>query len=645
MGTGVSMAQSLGQEVRRGGGPEEESCYRALFENSPTVMLLVDPETGQIVDANDAACQFYGYSRAALAALKVMDLNTLPPEVVREDMVQAWKGPRAYFQFQHRLASGEVRHVEVFSGPVRLGGRELLHSIVHDIHDRKLMEEALRTSEKTYRTLAEHLGEGLVTLDPEGRYRYCNRRFSEMLGYAPEDMMALSPLDLVQDHEREKLLRKMEERRTGRSDRYELQLRRKDGSVLDCLISSTPQYDANGAYDGALVLLTDITERKRAEASLRQVQKSESLSLMASGIAHDFNNLFQSILANLEMALACPEASGKVRACLERSLRIVGEAAGLSRKILDFSGRGFRRSLPVDLHDLLMPRAEQLEFFAGSGIRLHIEIEEDLPSVKGDPDQILQVITGLIANAGEAMETGTGDVHLRVCLEQLTEEDLEQRQWVEAPPGRQVVSVIVADSGKGIPAPLLDHIFDPFFSTKAAGRGLGLPAALGIARNHHAGLQVQSSPAGTTFRICFQPVGLEETCALPRSQGPSAARRKAILLVDDDADLREVMAEGLREVLGHEVLVAVDGLEAVTVFKEHADQISLILMDAVMPGLSGGKAFDAIKQIRPGAKAILCSGYGDEVGSEAIERHGFLGFMKKPFSLKELEEAIARADA
>lgn len=646
-GVGALVAVLLRKVLRggsmEGGRWEDEAGYQAIFENSPTVMLLVDPETGRIVDANGAACRYYGYTRAALKSLRITDLNTLPWETVQEGLTQAKNGQMAHFLFQHRLASGVVRSVEVFTGPVRFGGRDLLHSIVHDIHDRKLVEDALRASEETYRTLTERLGEGLVKLDREGRYQYCNRQFSGLLGYSPEEMMGRTPLDAAPEHEREALQRKMEERRAGKSDRYELQLRRKDGTTVDCLVTATPEYDGNGVFDGSLILLTDITERKRAEISLRQIQKSESLSLMASGIAHDFNNLFQSLQANLEMALAHHGDPDRTRTSLDRSLRIVAEAAALSRKMLDFSGRGFRRSVAVDLRDLLMRRQEQLESFARPGVKLQVEIEEGLPSVKGDPDQILQVITGLIANAGEALEASSGEIRLSVRSETLDDAALKQHHWIEPPPGRQVISVTVTDSGKGIPAHLLDQIFDPFFSTKAAGRGLGLPAALGITRNHQAGLQVQSSSSGSTFRICFQPVVMEEPRRSPGSGDSVVGHRKAILLVDDDVDLREVMAESLRDVLGYDVLVAVNGMEAVAVFREKADQISLILMDAVMPGLSGGQAFDAIKEMRPDAKAILCSGYGDEVGSEAIDRHGFLGFLKKPFSLKELGEAIERA--
>jgi PAS domain S-box-containing protein len=620
---------------------ESEERYRAIFENSQSAMLLIDPDTGHIQQANAAACRYYGYAREELTALRVFDLNPMPPEEIRAEMRQAREDQRNYFHFRHRLASGEVRHVEVFSGPVRFGGKEYLHSVIHDIQERRQTEQALQASEAKYRTLAERLGEGLVILDEGGRYAFCNQRMADLLGYTQDEMTGLSPLEVVLEEDRAVTRTKMEERRQGKSDRYEMRLKRKDGVPVEVLISASPLLDGAGVYCGTLALFTDITARKRAEDSARQVQKSESLSLMASGIAHDFNNLFQSIQGNLELALANAADRVRVETSLERALRILGEAASLSRKMLDYSGHGFRKAVPLDLQDMIASRREHLERFLQPGTRLQTDFAEHLPSVNVDPDQLFQVISGLIANASEALG-GTGTVELALRQEHLEEPDLQEGFWAEPPPVRDVVSLRVADAGKGISADHLGRIFDPFFTTKAAGRGLGLSATLGIIRNHRGGLQVISSPQGTRFRICLEPLGPGETCNLPpRTETRSAAR--TILLVDDDADLREVVSEGLREMLGYEVLTAQDGMEAVTLFRENADRIALVLMDAVMPKLSGGQAFEAIKQSHPGAKAILCSGFGDELGREALERHGFLGFLKKPFSLKELGEVIERA--
>jgi two-component system, cell cycle sensor histidine kinase and response regulator CckA len=474
--------------------------------------------------------------------------------------------------------------------------------------------------------------------DTEGRFRKLNKAWETTLGYTLEDLEGKVFLDFVHADDLEgtlKALRILKEQKEVLNfvNRY----RCKDGSYRWIEWRSCP------AGELIYAAARDITASKLADEAARQIQKSESLSLMASGIAHDFNNLFQSIQGNLEVVLANPGDLGKVRISLERALRIVGEAASLSRKILDYSGRGFRRSVPVNLGILLSTRMEQLKLFAGTRTPFHFQIADNLPPVKGDPDQILQVLTGLIANAGEAMEAGVGEIRLSAAVVHLSEEDLLGPGWVEHPPQGDVVELKVSDSGKGIAPEHLGRIFDPFFSTKAAGRGLGLSAAIGIIRNHHGGLQVLSTPSGSTFRICFESVDQEEACEGPVTTDMAVPVGKTILLVDDDPDLREVTAESLHDILGYQVLVARDGAEAVEVFRDHADSISLVLMDAIMPRLPGSKAFDAIKKIRPEARAILCSGYGDEVGIEAVDQHGFLSFLKKPFSIKELSEAIEKA--
>lgn len=620
---------------------DSEERYRSLFEDSPSVMLLLDPETGQIMQANDAACNYYGYPREILTSMRITDINRLSPEAVLAELQRAKVEQRMHFFFEHRLASGEIREVEVFSGPIRFRGRDLLHSVIHDIHERRLAEDALHASEDKYRTLTEQLGEGLAVVGLSDGFSYCNRKLAEMLGYSQEELQDMNPPDIVMESQRELVRTKLNERREGKNDRYELQLRKKDGTPLDVLITVNPLFDAKGSYSGSLALFTNIVEQKRAEETARKIQKSESLNLMAGGIAHDFNNLFQAIQGNLEMALVNAGEPGKVKASLDRALRILGDSAALSRKILDYSGKGFRRAVLVDLRHLLISNMESLKGLVSPRIEFRLRIEEDLPRVEGDPDQILQVVSGLIANASESIEKD-GWIELALDRARRPEGQPPHGHWIEPPPATDVVRLAVRDSGRGIPPGDIGRIFDPFFSTKAAGRGMELPAALGIVRNHKAGLLVASSPKGTLFQICFEASGGED--AAESSPVPAQATvAKTVLLVDDDADLREVLTESLRDMLGYQVLEAKDGQEAVELFKENAGRISLILMDAVMPRLSGGKAFEAIKKIQPEAVAILCSGYGDDVGNEALAKHGFKGFLKKPFSIKDLAAAIEKA--
>jgi two-component system cell cycle sensor histidine kinase/response regulator CckA len=612
-------------------GPDLSARFLSLTQE---LFCIVDVQ-GRLQKLNQVWETTLGHALADLEGNVFLDRVHIED---RESARESLKGVLP-FVVRYRCKDEAYKWIEWRSSP----SGDHFYLVGRDITASRQVGEALRAREEQYQVLADQHGQGLVTVDREGFYQSCNKHFAEMLGYEPMELLGKESLDAVMQHKWESVRIKLEEARHGLSDLGEVQLQCKDGSHLDCLLSAISIFDGQGAFSGSIVLLTDITARKKSEQAERYLQKSESLNLMASGIAHDFNNLLQSIQGNLELVLANPNDPVRTRTSLERALRIVGEAAALSRKMLDYSGRGFRRAVSLDLNDLLLSGMSQLKQYIQADIQFHIQVEEHLPAVLGDPDQLLQVIAGLIANAAEAIESGPGGIRLSLAMMYLSEEDLNRQDWVEPPPSRNVVSLTVSDTGKGIAPELLGRIFDPFFSTKAAGRGLGLSAAIGIIRNHQAGLQVLSSQAGTTFRIAFEPAQRTEFQESSALTGTLAVKVKSILLVDDDSDLRDVTAESLHDILGYQVLVARDGAEAVEVFRENADNISLILMDAIMPRLSGSKAFDAIKLIRPDAKAILCSGYGDEVGVEAVDRHGFVSFLKKPFSIKELSEAIEKA--
>ena len=215
--------------------------------------------------------------------------------------------------------------------------------------------------------------------------------------------------------------------------------------------------------------------------------------------------------------------------------------------------------------------------------------------------------------------------------------------WVEPPPAGGAVAITVSDTGQGIAPEMVGRLFDPFFTTKETGRGLGLASTLGILRNHHAGLQVRSLPgAGARFRMIFPPLREAKApvpAAAPAVRDP-AMPRDIILLVDDDAGVRTTGEEVLTDFLHYRVLTAKDGREALEIFRRHADEIALILMDATMPNLSGGETFRAIQALRPDAKAILCSGYGDEMGHKLVQEYGFQGFLKKPYSIQDLKTLL-----
>ena len=378
---------------------------------------------------------------------------------------------------------------------------------------------------------------------------------------------------------------------------------------------------------------------RQAEEELKQAQKMESLGLMAGGIAHDFNNLFQSLQGNLELARA--QAGAGAQPFLDKALAILGKAAVLTHRMLDFSGKGFRNSAALDLNELARECLAPMLALPGSGLRF--QGQEGLPLVAGDRSQLAQVLTGLVLNAREAQGPGA-TVRVAVGLFRPGVDNLGSGLWIQpALPGAEAVCLSVEDSGCGMTQEVLARAFDPFFTTHRPGRGLGLSAALGILRGHQAGLWVATAPGeGSSFRMFFTPIRAEAAVE-PAAPAAAAPGRRRILLVDDDEDLQETLAEFLRDSLGYQVLQARDGVEAVEVFQQEHATIGVILMDATMPRMTGPDAFKAIRAAYPGAKGILCSGFSEEAGGQVALEGGFTEFLKKPFSLRTLEDALDRA--
>jgi CheY-like chemotaxis protein len=264
-----------------------------------------------------------------------------------------------------------------------------------------------------------------------------------------------------------------------------------------------------------------------------------------------------------------------------------------------------------------------------------------LPLVEGDRAQLLQVLSGLVLNAREAQGPVTTPIRLRSWQTEPGGE--EGGLWIHPPPQGTSVCLEVEDHGSGMTKEVLEKAFDPFFTTHRPGRGLGLSAALGILKAHHAGLWVSSAPGrGATFRIFLPPS--------PQALDPQAPRaallpmtQVGILLVDDDEDLQATLGEFLRGILGYPVFQALDGLEAVEIYRQAREEVGIILMDATMPRMNGPDAFRIIRELNPDAQAILLSGYTEEAGNQVARESGFRSFLKKPFSLEDLGNAVKGA--
>jgi len=391
-----------------------------------------------------------------------------------------------------------------------------------------------------------------------------------------------------------------------------------------------------------LVMLTDLSERRRGEEALRQAQKLEGLGVLAGGIAHDFNNLLSAMLGNLDLAQVKLPIGSASTPFLQNIEGTILKASDLTRQMLAYSGKGTFVVAPMDLNQLVSELTHLLVVSISKKVRLAFHLAAGLPPIEADAAQLQQVVMNLVTNGSEAIGDGEGVVTITTRALEISPADTESRFAGQGLDPGAYVTLQVSDTGCGMPAELLTRIFDPFFSTKGTGRGLGLSAMQGILRGHRAGLEIQSEPGrGSTFQIHFKAT--EARLPLTGPSDPSAHKdhfHGKILLVDDEADLRFSYGSMLQH-LGFRIVAARDGYEALERFQP--GEFTLVLMDLTMPRMDGKEAFFQMKARDPEVKVVLVSGYSEQEAIEPLAGLKPAAFIQKPFSLEVLTRTLERA--
>ena len=384
----------------------------------------------------------------------------------------------------------------------------------------------------------------------------------------------------------------------------------------------------------------ETTQLKQAEESLRQTQKLESLGVLAGGIAHDFNNLLTAILGNLDLAIDQLPPGSRVVPYLENAEKTTLKASELTKQMLAYSGKGHFVVKPQDLNRLVAEMTHLLKISIAKNAILEYRLAPDLPAIEGDSAQIQQVVMNLVTNASDAIEDREGCITLTTRVQDLSQEDLDTTlPTLRLEPGRYVI-LEVTDTGCGMSPEVLERIFDPFYTTKVTGRGLGLSAMLGILRGHHAGIEIRSREgAGSTFRVSFPATASPAHAEAAPEVREDALLQGTVLLVDDENIILEALAPAL-EAMGFEVITARDGVEAVAIYQEASADIDLVLMDLTMPRMNGREAFLAMRRIRPEARVILTSGYNEQESLQHFLAKDLAGFIQKPFLLKDLRAIL-----
>lgn len=534
------------------------------------------------------------------------------------------------------LLIGGLTITGLLAGIVQILGRRA--EVIGEEVDRQTIE--LKESRRQLESLMQSLPGMVFRLGYEADRKtlFMSNGAEALTGYSVADLIAGQPhprqlihpddLPMVRAKTGESLL-------SRRPFEIEYRIRTRDGDERWVLSRGQGVYTPEGDLRFVEGLVIDISIQKLAENQkllierrMQESQKRESLGLLAGGVAHDFNNLLTTILGNASMAkLELPPDSHGVEnlAQVEHAAR---HAALLCRQMLAYAGQGQLTKEDVDLAHIVKDMLPLLRSSLGGAVELIFKSEETTPAIHGDPAEISQIVMNLVINAGEAMPEKGGRITVTTRVADVDSRQLHQCIAGNDLPAGRYLALEVADNGSGIDAEVLKRIFDPFFSTKFEGRGLGLAAVIGIVRGHKAAIQVKSNRGqGTTFTIFFPLAGTAKG-----AEGTAIA-----LVVDDDEPVREVTCELFRS-LGFEAEPAARGAEAIEKIKAQPARYAVVLLDCVMPGLSGEETLLELGKIRPDLPVILMSGNNERGAASTVTP-----FLVKPFSRSMLEKALQKA--
>jgi len=530
--------------------------------------------------------------------------------------------------------------VEVSSRHVDVYGRTMVQSIIRDISDRKSAEEELKRVNRIQSLILENSAMG-IALIREQVFQWVNTSLAIMLGGTPQQIQGLPIRNIYSDQNLSEGEDRVPLPAAPSEEWFERELRfsRLDGGTFwGRVIGKAVDPERTNAE--AIWIFEDITARKDSEEALRQAQKLESLGILAGGIAHDFNNLLTAIMGNLNLAQLKLAESHPAHVFLANVEKTIQKAADLTRQMLAYSGKGSFVVKPNDLNQIVSEMTNLLEVSIPKKITLTLGLAPGLPRVLSDASQIQQVVMNLVTNAADAIGEEEGTISLVTRSEVLEGSHVMSAQPGEhLPPGLYAV-LVVTDTGCGMGTEILARIFDPFFSTKLTGRGLGLSAMLGILRGHRAGIQIQSRPGqGSRFEIFFPATQSlpTERIAAPPVQGALGLKAR-ILLVDDEASIRETASVALSS-LGLEVITAENGVEALERFQ--AQVFDLVVLDLTMPRMDGREAFRRLRGLREDLPVIVCSGYSEQETILDLQGRTPTAFLSKPYPLKALISSVS----
>ncbi len=615
-----------------------EEYYRAIFEHTATANMILAEDT-TVLFVNENFEKMMGYSKE-----EVENKMSWTRFVVKEDVeimkqrhvirrISPESVPPTY-EFRGLSKTGEIRNF--FLSVAMIPGTRNSVASLFDITEHKKAQEAVKQSEERFKDMARLLPETVFETDMNGRITFVNELSFSRFGFTPADLeKGLYLQDVLAPQEHEHLETVIQN--VVRGERLALReylARKKNGMTFPALVRSTGIFK-DGQPVGIRGFLIDISEKKALEDQLLQAQKLEAIGTLAGGIAHDFNNLLMGILGNLSIMLMHMDATHPFYDRLKIMEDYVHRGSNLTRQLLGFARGGKYEVRSTDLGKFVLRSAEMFGR-TKKEISIQHKIGGSLWHVDVDRGQMDQVLLNLFVNAWQAMPDG-GNLSISVENVELSKKDMAAFGATQ----EKFVKLTVSDTGIGMDENTKSRIFEPFFSTKERGRntGMGLASVYGIIENHGGYVNVESKPGdGTSFMI-YLPASDNQAEDEPKIDSRIHKGVETVLLIDDEQMIIDVASKMLEE-LGYKVLAAASGKQGIDIFHNSREKIELVILDMIMPGLSGKEAFDILRQKNPSVKVLLSSGFSLDNHAKDIMAAGCKGFIQKPFTMAELSRKL-----
>ncbi len=617
-----------------------EELFRTLVEFAPISIVVFSGKNQKIEYVSHRFTELFGYEQTDITSLLAWWPKAYPMEEYRNQIEAAWRTSLEKSQRENRepepiesvitCKDGSTKYVE--STFTSLSDYMLV--FFSDLTQHRKAEEALRQTHAFNDLLIQTMPFGMNIVDEEGNILFISKTMKEMLTVDAVDMCCWQVYkDNNQQCENCPLKRGIS---FGKPDIIE---------TTGVLGGKTFQISHVGMmYEGRKAMLEvfqDITEQKKLQQELTQSQKMLSIGTLAGGIAHDFNNILAIILGYISILHSMKDNPQKFSDGVNAIRQAVDRGAALVRQILTFARKTEVSFEPINVTDIINELVSMLHQTFPKTITFEKEIEPQIPLINADHTQVHQILLNLCVNARDAMPNG-GVITIKANIE--LGNNLRQR--FPAANEQRYMCIVVADGGIGIDETTRNRIFDPFFTTKEKGKGtgLGLSVVYGVVQAHHGFIDVESTVgSGTTFHL-YLPVPKESAATIEASKAEEKVQGGTeTLLVVEDEDLLREMAQLLLETHGYTVITTKDGIEAVDVYRQHANEIALVISDMGLPKLSGESEFNKLKEINPAVKMIFASGYFEPDIKTKLESAGVMGFLQKPYVIEEVLSKIRNA--